>query len=92
MTVGDMPDNDLDTTRITWHKTHNYLGETLYLADRPDGTTMSVTEHTDGSITVFVVAPDGESEFLMGELEERTVNDGIEMAEEVVLPDDDTGA
>ncbi len=76
----------------TWHKTHNKHGEAIYYADRPDGTTMDVTEHTDGSITVLVVAPDGESEFLMGELEERTVNAGIEMAEEVVLPDDDTGA
>ena len=91
MTVGDMPDNDLDITRVTWHKTHNYLGETLYLADRPDGTTMSVTEHTDGSITVFVVAPDGESEFLLGELEDTTVNDCIARAEEVNLPEEDTG-
>ena len=75
----------------TWNKTYNNHGEAIYYADRADGTTMDVTEHTDGSITVFVAAPDGESEFLMGELEERTVNDGIEMAEEVVLPDDDTG-
>lgn len=92
MTVGDMPDNDLYTTRNTWHKTFNKHGEAIYYADRPDGTTMDVTEHTDGSITVLVVAPDGESEFLMGELEDRTVNDGIEMAKRVVLPDDDTGA
>lgn len=63
----------------------------VYYADREDGTEMTVTKHPDDSITVFVVAPDGESEFLMGELEERTVNDGIGMAEEVVLPDDDTG-
>ena len=76
---------------LTWHKTFNNYDEPVYYADRPDGTTMDVTEHTDGSITVLVVAPDGESEFLMGELDERTVNDGIEMAEEVVLPDDDTG-
>lgn len=91
MTVGDMPDNDLDTTRITWYKMHNYQGETLHFADRPDGTTMDVTEHTDGSITVLVVAPDGESEFLMGELEDTTVNDAIARAEEVNLPDEDTG-
>lgn len=77
--------------QYTWNKTYNSFGEAIYYADRPDGTTMDVTEHTDGSITVFVVAPDGESEFLMGELEESTVNGGIEMAEEVNLPDDDTG-
>lgn len=76
----------------TWNKTHNDHGEPIYYADRADGTTMDVTEHTDGSITILVVAPDGESEFLMGELEDITVNDGITRAEEVVLPDEDTGA
>lgn len=75
----------------TWRKTYNKHGEAIYYADRADGTTMDVTEHTDGSITVLVVAPDGESEFLMGELEEWIVHDGIDLAESIVLPDDDTG-
>ena len=77
--------------QITWRKTHNKFREAIYYADRPDGTTMDVTEHTDGSVTILVVAPDGESEFLMGELEDITVQDAIERAQDVVLPDEDTG-
>ena len=75
----------------TWNKTYNSIGEAIYFADRPDGTTMDVTEHTDGTHTIYVYDPSTDTEYLDGEIPDTTVNDCIARAEEVNLPDEDTG-
>lgn len=63
----------------------------VYYADRPDGTEMTVTEHPEGSVSIYVYSPSTDTEFLLGELEDTTVNECIARAESVVLPDEDTG-
>lgn len=79
--------------RYTWQKNEFPLtGKVVYYADRPDGTTQDVSVFADGSMEILVTAPDGESEFLYEPIEGTTVNEAIARAEEVVLPDEDTGA
>lgn len=77
-----------------WRRDNHGSG-VVYYADRPDGTTMDVTEYTDtmGNTyhNILVNAPDGESEFFLGELESTTVNACIARAESVRLPEEDTG-
>lgn len=75
----------------TWNKTYNKHGEAIYYADRADGTTMDVTEHTDGTHTIFVYSPSTDTEYLDGDIPDRTTNECIARAEEVNLPDEDTG-
>lgn len=74
-----------------WRDQRYHSGEVIHYAERPDKTRMEVTENSDGSETIHVMAPDRSSEYLMGELEDITVNEAIARAESVVLPDEDTG-
>lgn len=79
-------------TKYSWGHREYPFGGTIYHAERPDGTTMKVSMLMDTSMEILVTAPDGESEFLYEPIEGTTVNDAIARAEEVVLPDEDTGA
>lgn len=74
-----------------WHKNIVGPNNVVYYADRKDGTEMTVTAHRDGTHTIFVYSPSTDTEYLDGEIPDTTVNDCIARAEEVNLPDEDTG-
>lgn len=75
----------------TWHRRDYPSGDVVYYADRPDGTEMNVTENTDGTHEIYVYSPSTDTEYLDGDIPDRTTNECIARAEEVVLPDEDTG-
>ena len=75
---------------LTWHKKNHGHAE-VYYADRPNGDELNVTAHPDGTHTIFVYSPSTNTEYLDGEIPDTTVNECIARAEEVNLPDEDTG-
>lgn len=76
---------------LTWHKTFNNYDEPVYYADRPNGDELNVTVRPDGTHTIFVYSPSTSTEYLDGDIPDRTTNECIARAEEVNLPDEDTG-
>ena len=75
----------------TWHRCDYPSGDVVYYADRPNGDEMNVTAHPDGTHTIFVYSPSTNTEYLDGDIPDTTVNDCIARAEEVNLPEEDTG-
>lgn len=75
-----------------WRKQVDHFGRATYYADRPDGTEMNVRENEDGTHEIFVYSPSTDTEYLDGDIPDRTTNECIARAEEVVLPDEDTGS
>lgn len=75
----------------TWHRCDYPSGDVVYYADRPNGIEMNVTIHTDGTRTIYVYDPATNTEYLDGEIPDTTANDCIARAEEVNLPEEDTG-
>lgn len=75
----------------TWRRRDYSDGVSVYYADRPNGIEMDVTVNTDGTHSILVSDPSTNTEYLDGEIPDTTVNDCIARAEEVNLPDEDTG-
>lgn len=75
----------------TWRKHVDGYGIATYYSDRPDGTEMNVKVNRDGTHEILVYQPSTDTEYLDGDIPDRTVNECIERAESVVLPDEDTG-
>ena len=76
----------------TWRKYVDHFGRVTYYATRPDGTVMNVlVNDDDGTHDIHIYSPATDTEYLDGDIPDTDVNSCIARAEEVNLPDEDTG-